>query len=437
MCLQGKTVLVTGATGFIGGRVVERLLLEEGAKVRALVRNFSTASRIARFPLDMIHGDLTEADKVREAMQGCDVVFHCAHDSSNEAALSGDAARGTQNVCAAALAAGVARLVHLSTFAVHGATSDGDLTEAMPWGQANHPYTSAKRATEEVVVKMTREQNLPAVVLQPTIVYGPFCKAWTDKPVSDLQTGLVPLVDGGAGFCNAVYIDDLVDAMFLAATRPDVSGEVFLISGEQPVTWKQFYGAFEATLCIESTQVVAASRVAQMQAAAAREKKTLHRFIYWLRDPKVFWRIAKAPPFKLAFVALKRLLPKERRHQMSSRMVRAAPKHSPSATATKSLHVPNETLLALYKSRTHVRIDKAKRLLGYDPQFDLERGMQLTSQYIHWANHNQPHSLSENYVDPIDTAIYLRTCRLPEWAAGVRRRRRAATQYHLHHVGRS
>ncbi|MGI9287253.1 MAG: NAD-dependent epimerase/dehydratase family protein, partial [Pseudomonadales bacterium] len=76
MTFARKTILVTGATGFIGGRLVERLVLEEGANVRALVRNFSSASRIARFPVAMIRGDLTEADKVREAMQGCDVVFH-------------------------------------------------------------------------------------------------------------------------------------------------------------------------------------------------------------------------------------------------------------------------------------------------------------------------------------------------------------------------
>lgn len=391
MVFAGKTILVTGATGFIGGRVVERLVLEEGAKVRALVRNFSSASRIARFPVDMIHGDLTEADKLREAMQGCDVVFHCAHDSTNAAALSGNAALGTQNVCEAALAAGVSRLIHLSTFAVHGTTGDGDLNEDMPWGQADHPYTSAKRATEELVLTMSREQGLPGVVLQPTVVYGPFCKAWTDKPVSDLKSGLVPLVDGGEGFCNAIYIEDLVDAMFLAATRPNVTGEVFLISGAKPVTWKAFYAAFEKMLGITSTQAVTAEKLMQMQAAAAQEKKALHKFMKWIRDPKVFWRIAKAPPFNLVFVALRKVLPKERRDQMASRVVQAAPKQSSNDAPVKSLHVPNETLLALYKARTHVRIDKAKRLLGYDPKFDLERGMQLTAQYIHWANLDQPH----------------------------------------------
>ena len=386
MTLAGKTILVTGATGFIGGRVVERLLLEENANVRALVRNFSSAARIARFPINMIHGDLTQAEKVREAMQGCDIVFHCAHDATNEAALSGDAAQGTRNVCKAALAVGVSRLVHLSSFAVHGTTGDGDLTEEMPWGQANHPYSSAKRATEALVVNMARERDLAGVVLQPTIVYGPFCKAWTDKPVSDLKTGLVPLVDGGNGFCNAVYIDDLVDAMFLAATRPNVCGEVFLISGAQPITWKEFYAAFEASLGIKSTESITADKLVQLGATAAREKKALHKFIRWIRDPKVFWRIAKAPPFNLAFLALRKVMPDQRREQLSSRIVRAPTREYATAAPAKLLHVPNETLLALYKPRTHVRIDKAKRLLGYNPQFEFERGMQLTSQYIHWAN---------------------------------------------------
>lgn len=386
MIFEGKTILVTGASGFIGGRVVERLVLEEGANVRALVRNFSSASRIARFPIDMVHGDLIDADKVREAMQGCDIVFHCAHDSSNAATKSGNAVLGTQIICEAALAAGVSRLVHLSTVAVHGTTNDGDIDEHMAWGPADHPYTSAKRATEKLVLDMAREQGLPGVILQPTIVYGPFCKAWTHQPVNDLKSGLVPLVDGGEGFCNAVYIDDLVDAMFLAATRPNVTAEVFLISGAEPVTWKKFYGAFESALGIQSTQVVAAEKLVQTQAAAAREKKALHKFLTWVRNPAVFWRIAKSPPFNLVIAALRKIMPKARRDQMASRVVQAPPKPSSAQAADKSLHVPNETLLALYKPRTRVRIDKAKKLLGYAPKFDLERGMQLTSQYIHWAN---------------------------------------------------
>jgi len=82
MTLRGKQVLVTGGTGFIGGRLVEKLVLECDAKVRVLVRNFAHSASIARFPLEIIQGDVTDTEAVRRAADGCDVIFHCAYGNS-------------------------------------------------------------------------------------------------------------------------------------------------------------------------------------------------------------------------------------------------------------------------------------------------------------------------------------------------------------------
>src|SRR5437899_10163551 len=82
MSLQGKKVLVTGGTGFIGGRLVERLVLEWGAQVRVLVRNFAHAVRVARFPIEMVPGDTTDANAMKSAAKGCDAIFHCAYGAT-------------------------------------------------------------------------------------------------------------------------------------------------------------------------------------------------------------------------------------------------------------------------------------------------------------------------------------------------------------------
>ena len=75
--LSGKRVLVTGGTGFIGGRLIERLVVDYKADVRALVRNFARASRIARFPIQMVHGDVINPSDVNQAADGCEFIFHC------------------------------------------------------------------------------------------------------------------------------------------------------------------------------------------------------------------------------------------------------------------------------------------------------------------------------------------------------------------------
>jgi nucleoside-diphosphate-sugar epimerase len=387
MTLADRTVLVTGGTGFIGGRLVEKLILEQQSNVRVLVRNFSNASRLARFSIETVAGDISDEEAVQKAVRGCDIVFHCAHDSRlSKGPQKQMAIQGTQNLSRAVLQEGVSRMVHVSTFSVYGPTLNGDLTESLPWQSSNHPYVQAKRAAERLVLNLYRQEGLPVVVLQPAIVYGPFSKPWTLRPTNDLKTGLVPLVNGGGGYCNAVYIDDVVDAMILAATQPDVVGEVFLISGEKPISWKTFYNAFETALGTCATVNITEEKIEEMRREQARSKSVTTRLLNLARDPKTVSRVTRMPPIHVVLKILKIFLSKEQRQALKSRLIRKRSKGEQNNEAKKSIHLPDETLLALYRSQTWVRVDKAQKLLGYAPKFDFERGMDLTSRFIHWAN---------------------------------------------------
>src|ERR1035437_10260366 len=100
MNLRGQKVFVTGATGFIGGRLVEKLVLDEGAEVVALVRKFKNASRLARFPIKMVAGDVLDADALNRAMDGCSYAVHCAMDGSGTNAENRRVTvEGTRNIC--------------------------------------------------------------------------------------------------------------------------------------------------------------------------------------------------------------------------------------------------------------------------------------------------------------------------------------------------
>ncbi len=137
---------------------------------------------------------------------------------------------GTENIAKAALKTG-ARLVHVSTVDVYGWPLQETLDESSPKSPGADIYAQTKFAAEELLWTYHRQHALPLVVVQPTIVYGPFSRPWTLSVVEQIKNGRLVLVDGGDGVCNPVYIDDVVDALILAGTEPHAVGEAFLISG--------------------------------------------------------------------------------------------------------------------------------------------------------------------------------------------------------------
>jgi nucleoside-diphosphate-sugar epimerase len=390
MNLAGETVLVTGGTGFIGGRLVEKLVLEQGCQVRVLVRNFANASRIASFPVDLMPGDITDRVALERATEGCHAVFHCAYgfvpalDAQRRIGVN-----GTELLAEVANQRGVRRFVHLSTFAVYSPAAAGDLTEESPWPASRDSYVLVKREAERRLLQMHERDGLPVVVLQPTLVYGPFSRFWTLAPVERLQKGLVPLIDGGVGLCNAVYVDDVVDAMILAASRPGVEGETFLVSAEEPVTWKMYFAALEEAVGRPATIKLAEAEVRRLIQRRNARSRFSHRLARRAASPALWEQLASTPvgrvvrslvPAKLGAAA----------SRWSEGFLRDAAPVLDGSGKPRRLALPNEGQIAVQTSRARVRIDKARDLLGYSPRFDLERGMTVTRHFLEWANLVRP-----------------------------------------------
>ncbi len=325
--LEGRRVLVTGATGFLGGRVVEKLFRERGAAVRALVRDLPRAVRIARFPVELVHGDVSDSAAVRDAATGCDVIVHCAFgnrgDRDEKHRIN---VEGTRNVLAAALSTGVQRVVHISTVMVYGLDTPATLDERDARAYCGDAYADSKLDAEEVVFRFYADHGVPVTVLQPTAIYGPFGVQWTERVIEQLQSKRVPLIDGGEGILNVVYIDDAADAVLLAAETPEAVGEAFLVSGE-PVTYKKFYGAFERILGTAAT-------------VSLSQEEALTR---WERD------------------------------------------RAGEDSDDESILLLDPTWIRYRSRRSLVSTEKARRVLGFAPQFDLDAGMRLTEAWARWA----------------------------------------------------
>lgn len=256
MQIADRRVLVTGASGFIGGRLAERLTKEEGAHVRALVR--SRDAEIAGKP-SVYTGDMTDADAVRRAVDGCSIVIHCAAKQfppGTRAQFIAENTRGLDNLARAALACSVERFVHLSTINVHGYPPPPDCGARSPLVESGDPYSDSKVATERLAWQYYREHDLPLVVVRPACTYGPRGGAWTLTPVRRVRAGKRVLIGDGSGLCNTAYIDNLVDLILLATKHDGAIGQAFIGSDGVGVPWKDFYGAYARMLGVSRLKAV-------------------------------------------------------------------------------------------------------------------------------------------------------------------------------------
>ena len=393
-----KRCLVTGGTGFIGGRLVESLAAE-GAEVRVLARNLSKAPRIGRWPVRLIRGDVAVGPEVEAAIRGCDHVFHCAVGlSGDENADRAVTVGGTEHVIRACAEHG-ARLVHVSTVSVYGPTPDGPLTEEAERRPGGDFYGVTKLQAEDAVLEAARAGKLAASVVQPTVVYGPFGPAWTLRTFSELESGRVMLIDGGEGLCNVVYIDDIVQGLRLAATEEGALGEAFLISGPRPVTWREFYGAHERLLGYESHVERSAEEAHELFERLYGRRRLLRESISVVRDHPDLRRRLKATPEVQAFLrAAKVLVPPKARKAIQNRLRGVKPAPAPEPTeqeaeredAATTDGTPKPVLpmgpagIEMARSKTHARIDKARQRLGYAPAFDFDAGMARVAEWARW-----------------------------------------------------
>ncbi|MCC7250780.1 NAD-dependent epimerase/dehydratase family protein [Hyphomicrobium sp.] len=366
----GSRALITGASGFIGGRLAEILGEERGVKVRGLVRQFGHATRLARFGPEIVAADLTNAEQFHKAVEGVDYVFHCAHDMRSRTQNM----QGLKNLIDACVRHKVKRLVYVSTFSVYEPFPDGRLSERTRDGDRNWAYVRDKLDMEDLVLKAVREQSLPASIVQPTIVYGPFSKPWTNAPAEDLVYGTVVLPDRGQGLCNAVYVDDLVDGLVLAASHPAAIGERFIISGPEPVAWGDFFGSFADALGTAPPQFWPKAQIEQSNQGLLREIKRV------AKNPKrVVQLVLRWPPARRALQAGLDSLPEQLKGPVMKRYFTAGERR-PGETI-----LPDPQKLRLYSAKAQVDNEKAHRLLGYQPRYDFAAGMEPTGRYLEWA----------------------------------------------------
>lgn len=248
---HGKEVLVTGAGGFIGSYLTERLL-REGAHVRALVfsdregRMGHLSGLDGDYPGKLLpcFGNIRDAAFISSVTRGVDTVFHLAASTSvvysywNPDDTIMTNVTGTLNVCTAARHEGCRRVVHTSSAGVYGTASDDEeISERHPL-VAHNPYTASKLAADCVVESFYRSYDLPVTTVRMFNVYGPRVSQFLVIPTIIMQlmeTDTVKLGDI-TPTRNFTYVDDMVDAFIRIAEADEVEGEVVNFGSQEAVT---------------------------------------------------------------------------------------------------------------------------------------------------------------------------------------------------------
>jgi nucleoside-diphosphate-sugar epimerase len=233
---------VTGATGFIGGRLVDALVAQ-GHKVRVLARRPDASPQLHQPGVELVAGDLGDPAGLAEAVSGAERVFHCAGLVGDWLRLD-DARRinveGTRAVLSASAASGVQRVVHLSSLAVYGLGQHRGTDESAPLRYSGDAYMDSKIDAERMVRVAADRDGLAAVIVRPGFVYGPGDRRFLPKLLDALVRRQFAYVGDGSKLLNLSYVDDVAQAMLLAAGEPSAVGEAYNLTDGTETSLREF-----------------------------------------------------------------------------------------------------------------------------------------------------------------------------------------------------
>lgn len=232
-------VLITGATGFTGGALAQKLA-KQGKHVVALVRETSNVSALREIGATLVYGDISDREAVISASEGIDIIYHLAAvfrtaghpDSYYEAVNIG----GVQNVIDAAREHKVGRTVHCSTIGVHGDIEQIPSNEESPFNPGDI-YQRTKLAGEELFAQAMAD-GLTGSIFRPGAIYGPGDMRLL-KMFKQINREFFPLFGGGTNLYHLSYIDDLTDGIILCGEHPNAVGERFILCSNEYGTLKE------------------------------------------------------------------------------------------------------------------------------------------------------------------------------------------------------
>jgi nucleoside-diphosphate-sugar epimerase len=340
-------ILITGGNGLLGRHLIP-VLQDRGDTVRVFTLPGENTSWLEERGVAVFRGDVRTPGTLTAPMNGAEGVLHLAGMMGLWLPMKDYRdvnVTGTENVCRAALAAGVHRIVHISSWTVYGMNLGRPAREDFLLRPFHEPYAVSKAEGDLAVQRMIAEDDLPAVILRPATFFGPGDQLHFGRMADRVQAGKGVIVGRGDNALPFAYVTDIVQGIVLALDTKHAVGQAYNITNDEPMTQQQFLEAIAEELGVS--------------------KPTLHvpyHGLYYAGD-------------------------------LAERV----------AYLTKSRKQPFVTRLGvkLFGTDNQHSIEKARRELGYTPQVPIREGVRLAAQwYLTKANsgHGRPDSSPDAFA---------------------------------------
>ncbi|HZS76619.1 MAG TPA: NAD-dependent epimerase/dehydratase family protein [Ktedonobacteraceae bacterium] len=339
-------VLITGATGLLGGHLIKELQ-ERGETIRALVLPVENADKLIKQGIEVVRGDITDASSLGPAVKDVDLIFHLAGMMGVWRPLADYRlvnVNGTENLYMAAQRAGVRRFVHTSSHTVYGLGHGRFMTENDPLRPDPDPYSLTKAEGDRLVRRLMLNSGVETVILRPGTFFGPGDRLHFGRMAQKMKDGKGLIIGRGDNHLPFCYVTDVVQGFMLAAYHPKAPGNVYNITNDRPLTQLEMFNAIAD--------------------AVGGKRPTLH--------------LPYLPIFYGSIVA--------------ERIV---------APLTRTKPVVTQLGAMMFGSDNKHSVEKARRELGFEPKVDLLTGIQLSAEWFNAGGMNEASVTQASQMAPL------------------------------------
>src|SRR2546426_1924691 len=339
-------VLMTGATGLLGGHLLQALQ-QRGEQIRTLVLPVENAEKLIAQGVEVMRGDVTDADTLAPAVKDIEIIIHLAGMMGVERPLADYRlvnVTGSGNLYQAAQKAGVRRFVHTSSHTVYGLGYGRFLTEKDALRPDPDPYSVTKAEGDRLIRRLMLNSSVETVILRPGTFFGPYDRLHFGRMAQKVKDGKGVIIGRGDNALPFCYVTDVVQGFMLAAYHENAPGNVYNITNDRPLTQLEMFNAIaDAVDGVRPT----------------RHLPYLPIYYGSIVAEKVVARVTRTKPIVT---------------QLGAMMFGSDNRHS---------------------------VEKARRELGYEPKVDLREGIQVAAQWFNAGGMDQPGPTQTSHYVPL------------------------------------